>query len=62
MSEFAEKLRSLQFRARPAGPKRTVDVHDHHKVVVTERTDREGDHQDVEIRPDPIRIKARQES
>jgi hypothetical protein len=55
--DFKDKLRSLQFRTGPAGPKRTVDVHDKHKVVVTERTDAEGDHQDVHvIAPPPARF------
>lgn len=57
MTEFAEKLRTLQFRAKPAPPKRTVDHHDHHKVVVTERTDRDGDHQDVNIFAPTIKVK-----
>jgi len=57
MTDFVDKLRSLQFRGAPAAPKVTVDHHDHHQVVVTERTDKTGDHMDVTVHAPTIRRK-----
>lgn len=36
MNEFQQKIRSLSFRSSERPAKRTVDVHDVHKVEVTE--------------------------
>lgn len=58
-TEFRRKLESLTFRSGPAAPKRTVDVHDRHHVVVTERTDAQGDHQDVHVHMTAPAVKAR---
>lgn len=55
---YRRKLLSLNLRPGRAAPKRTVDVHDHGRVVVTERTDAEGDHQDVHVLPDVAVVKA----
>lgn len=53
MSDFADKLRSIQFAGKKAGPKRTVDVHDHHTVEVTTSDER----QDVKVNAPVIRIR-----
>jgi hypothetical protein len=59
---YRRKLLDLHFRTGPAKPKRTVDVHDDHRVVVTERTDDGGDHQDVLIVQDrPLSVRTSQE-
>jgi hypothetical protein len=52
----AEHYRSLHVASpgRKQMRKVTTDVHDHHKVDVTER----WDGQDVTVKPDPIKIKA----
>lgn len=55
---FRRKLESVQLRTGPAAPKRTIDVHDRGRVVVTERTDQEGDHQDVHVYPKAVALKA----
>lgn len=47
--EFKEKIQSLGFRRGPAAPKTTVDVHDHHKVEVTEHW---NDRVDVTVKPE----------
>lgn len=47
--EFVEKIRSIQFRRGPASPKKTVHRTDNAWVTETERTDKEGDHQDVHV-------------
>lgn len=55
---YRRHLQSLNLRTGPAAPKVTVDHHDRGaKVVVTERTDRDGDHQDVTVMPAPINVK-----
>lgn len=54
MSEYAEKLRSLGFRARPPGNKVTTDVHDSHTVDVTEHW---NDRVDVTVKPQTLRVK-----
>ncbi len=57
MSEYREKLLSLGFsRSRDRQPKKTVDVHDHHTVEVTEHWD---DRQDVLVKPETVRLKVK---
>jgi hypothetical protein len=55
--EYVDKLRSLNV-ARPGrrAPKVTIDVHDRHTVTVTEHW---HDRQDVLVKPQPVRMKAR---
>lgn len=53
--EFKEKIRSINFGSeRRRQPKKTVDVHDHHTVEVTEHW---SDRQDINVKPETIRVK-----
>jgi hypothetical protein len=55
---FKEKIRSIQFRRGPAAPKNTVHRTDTAWVTETERTDKQGDHMDVNVAmTDPIVMK-----
>ena len=53
MDSYADKLKSLSFRRRTPAPKVTTDVHDTHKVDVTEHW---SERVDVCVKPDPIRV------
>lgn len=56
---FKEKIRSISFaQAKGRRPKVTTDVHDHHKVDVTEHWD---ERQDVTVRPEPVRYRFKRE-
>lgn len=58
MSDFAEKLRSINFgQAKRRRPKVTTDVHDQHAVDVTEHW---HDRQDVIVRPKTLRVSLQQ--
>lgn len=41
MSDFADKLRSIQFAGKKAAPKVVTDHHDHHSVTVTTADERQ---------------------
>lgn len=57
MNEFKEKIRSLSFMGsrKDIAPKVTTDVHDTHKVAVTEHW---SERVDVTVKPDPVRLRA----
>ena len=56
---FKDKIRSINFgQARHRKPKVTTDVHDHHRVDVTEHW---HDRQDVTVRPKTLRLALRKE-
>lgn len=52
---FKEKLRSLSFQGSRSerAPKVTTDVHDNHKVAVTEHW---SERVDVTVKPNPIKL------
>jgi hypothetical protein len=55
---FKEKIQSIQFRRGPAAPKKTVHRTDTAWVTETERTDKQGDHMDVNVAmTEPIVVK-----
>lgn len=55
MNEFLEKLQSINIgKQERRQPKKTIDVHDHHKVEVTETWD---DRQGVKVLPETVRLK-----
>lgn len=54
MSDYREKLESIGFRARVPRPKVTTDVHDAHKVDVTEHW---HDQVDVTVKPDALKVR-----
>lgn len=54
--EFKDKIRSLSLMGSKRDAKKTVDVHDHHTVEVTEHWD---DRVDVTLKPETVRVKAK---
>lgn len=54
--KLVDRAAALSISMRPGAPgaKTTVDVHDHHKVEVTEHWD---DRVDVTMKPETIRLK-----
>lgn len=54
---FVEKIRSIQFRRGPAAPKKTTHRTDTAWVTETESTDKQGDHMDVNVKPDVVTVK-----